>query len=135
MSDEDPDVDELFEEADEQARTDVSANAVGDETDVVNAIADAYDQLRNGDTSTTLTLRDERIAAIIRGLDKSGQLSEISQSAWNSARGEPSGQIESRSGALAGLLRAGLESVDESIFDTDQEAFDQYREEHETQKR
>jgi hypothetical protein len=112
----DPDVDDLFAEADDQSRTDVPANDGSDTSSVelADAIAEEYRRVRDGDASTTLTLRDERVAAIVRGLDE---------------------VPESRSSLLAGLLRAGLQEADGSVFETDQTAYQQYQTEHESEKR
>ena len=133
----DPDVDDLFAEADDQSRTDVPANDGSDTSSVelADAIAEEYRRVRDGDASTTLTLRDERVAAIVRGLDEVDQLADLSETVWADVPGEPNGQPESRSSLLAGLLRAGLQEADESVFETDQTAYQQYQTEHESEER
>jgi hypothetical protein len=138
MSDDnDVDVDELFEEADSQSRTDVTVDSgeENQEVDLVAEITEQYRLLRQEGKSNALTARDERVAAILHGLDEAGELADVSEAAWSQLESEPSGQIDSRSTAISGLLRAGLEATRPDLFDTDDEAFEQYHEEYEKRKR
>lgn len=128
-------VDELFEEADSQSRTDVAAESEEEQSDLAAEIAAQYHALRDQDASDALTLRDERLAAILRGLDQVDELGKLSEEIWADIEGEPSGPIDSRSTALAGLLRAGIDATDASLFETDETAYEQYRDEYENATR
>lgn len=138
MTNSDADVDDLFDESDDKSRTDVAADdrvGVDDQTDLEAAIAEEYHRVRQSGAATTLSLRDERVAAIVRGLDEADDLGNLSADVWDAVPGEADGQPDSRSGLLSGLLRLGLKEADESLFETDRVAFRRYRDEHESQTR
>lgn len=120
---------ELLEEAKNQKRHETDPVATSDDGEVtlVDAVAEAYDDLDGGNLPENLTIRDENLAALFAGLDETDELGDIITDAARALdRDEPT--AESKAAALRLLVRVGLDEVAPDALDAGAEGFQQFRE-------
>jgi len=128
MTDEPSDPEALLEEAKSQKRHETEPSTTADDDqDLVDAVADAYADLDEGDLPENLTIRDGNLAALFAGLDETNELGGIiADAAAALDRDEP--DAESKAAALRLLVRVGLDEVAPEALDAGVEGFEQYRE-------
>ncbi|MFQ3293058.1 MAG: hypothetical protein ACI8VE_000112, partial [Natrialbaceae archaeon] len=78
----------LSSEASDQSATEQDES---EELSLADAVANAYEDLDQGELHQNLTVRDEDLAALVTGLEKTGQLNNVAQRAYNrlDLEGEP----------------------------------------------
>jgi|GEM_PF-1351026 len=122
MSDDDLDVDALIDEhkdetSDGRHATEAAVEKADDDTPALeDAIADAYEAIDAGDVSSNLTLRDDNLAALFRGLEQSGRLADVGEQAADVLDRDDE-DADSRSAVLRLLVRIGLKETDTSVID------------------
>ncbi len=79
-------------------------------------MADAYEAIDAGDVSSNLTLRDDNLAALFRGLEQSGRLADVGEQATDELDRDDE-DTDSRAAVLRLLVRIGLQETDASVID------------------
>ncbi len=132
MSDDQAKAEELLKGQTEQARhqTDPSIDDTDDTPALEDAIADAFERIDDGDLSSNLTLRDNRLAALFHGLEDAGDLAAVGDKAAAELDSDAE-DTETRAAVLRLLVRIGLETVDESVLEAGKAGRRQYLEDDE----
>lgn len=119
----DPDTDPeaLLDQARDQRRTttEPTATAAGDTPTLPDAVAEAFADLERGALNATFGFRDERLVALLVGLERSGQLATVVADARVALGRETDADPDAatRSEAARLLLRLGLQSLDADLLD------------------
>jgi len=137
MSDttDDRDPEELLEQSKEQKRHQSEPQQepeTVDESSLEEYIADVYEDLDAGEVPTNLTMRDRNLAALIRGLDKAGQLDEVGAD-LREHLDRDAADSESRGSVLGLLVRAGLDEVRPDLIEAGEAGYETFTERQETQ--
>jgi len=74
-----------------------------------DALREAFADVLDGDAPSNSTIRDENLAALLRGLEEAGELGRVVREANDKLGRESDG--ESRNDALKALVRLGLAQV------------------------
>lgn len=98
---------------------------------LTDAVAEAYHDLDAGDLHENLTVRDENLAALIAGLEETGQLEAVGQRA-NELLGRDE-DIDSRAALLKVLIRVGIHEVAADELDDAKQGRTQYIQEKESE--
>jgi len=110
----DKDPEELLSEGAQSRRTTTEAPTTDADTpDLQAAIKAAYDEIEAGDRPRHLQFRETDLAAIMAGLEASGDLAAVIETAAAQLDREADG--DSRAAALKLLVRLGIEAVDDEI--------------------
>ena len=121
MTDEAPnDPEDLLQQSKEQRRhtTDAASDTTNESsveeneansTSLADAVADAYDDFGDGSTHPNLTIRDQDLAALVEGLEATGELSAITRRA--NRRLDRDGATGTKASLLKALVRLGLDEV------------------------
>ncbi|APX98628.1 hypothetical protein [Natronorubrum daqingense] len=126
-------VDELVEQHKEETSEGRSGAEAAVEQDTQDtpeleaAVADAYQQIDDGELSSNLTLRDENLAALFTGLENSQQLEAVENDAA-SILGRDGRSDTNRAAVLRKLVRIGLSEVDQSLIESGKEGRRQFLE-------
>lgn len=123
------DAEALLEEAKNQKRhqTDPDVTANDGEQSLADAVAEAYDELDDGDLPENLTIRDSNLAALFAGLDETDELGSIvADAAAALDRDEP--DADSKAAALRLLVRVGLDEVAPETLDAGAAGHELHRE-------
>ncbi|ELZ05768.1 hypothetical protein [Natrialba aegyptia] len=118
MTDDQKKAEALLQGQTEQSRheTEPTDDQTDDELpELEDAIADAYEQIDDGDLSSNLTLRDENLAALFHGLEDADRLAEIGAAAAGELDRDTE-HVDTRAATLRLLVRIGLETVDEDVI-------------------
>jgi len=129
MTDDTTDAEALLEQSKQQKRheTEPTVSTRDDEPSLVEAVADAYDELENDDLPENLTIRDDNLAALFAGLDETNGLNDVIAAAASALdREEP--DADSKAAALRLLVRVGLDDVAPEVLDAGAEGYEQHRE-------
>jgi hypothetical protein len=92
---------------------------------LADAVADAFEAIDGGDVSSNLTLRDEKLAALFRGLEAVDELADVGEKAAAQLDRDQE-DTETRAAVLRLLVRIGLTEVDESVIQAGQAGRKQY---------
>ena len=133
--DTDRDPEALLEQSKEQKRhqSEAQQEPTGDDEPALEAyIADIYEELDAGEVPTNLTMRDRNLAALIRGLDETGQLDSVGADLRDHL-GRDATDSESRGSLLGLLVRAGLADVRPDLIEAGETGYQTYTERQETQ--
>jgi hypothetical protein len=95
-------------------------------------IADIYEDLDAGEVPTNLTMRDRNLAALVRGLDKAGQLNAVGADIRDHLDRDGT-DSESRGSLLGLLVRAGLAEVRPDLIEAGETGYKKYTERQERQ--
>lgn len=107
-----------------------SESGAGEEPlSLLEAIVKHHAAIDAGEKTEQMAFRDERIVALLRGLEDTGQIDELNRDA-EAALGRDQGNIEARAGTLRLLVRVGLQEVAPEAVQTAIEARHQYQAEH-----
>lgn len=113
------DAEDLLDEAKEQRRTNTepkTETSSGDSVTLVEAVADALEEIDDKGQNPTIGFRDENLFALMDGLEATGELETIVRDA-QAELGIDDDPTDNRSEACRLLVRVGLLSLDESIYD------------------
>lgn len=86
-----------------------------DQQSLADAIADAYAALEDGDQHENLTVRDRDLAALVAGLEETGELESVAARANDVL--DRDAPAESRAHLLKAVLRVGFEEVAPEAID------------------
>jgi hypothetical protein len=132
MADDRDKAEELLQDSKDQTRHGAEAQSgseSGSEVDVPTlheAIKDAHERLGADEMPENLTIRDKRLAALIRGLEVAGQLEDVAVDA-GTALGRDTNDIRgTRAATLRLLVRVGLQEVAPGTTQTAIEARKEY---------
>lgn len=131
----DRDPEALLEQSKEQKRHQSEAQQSttdADEPALETYIADIYEDLDAGEVPTNLTMRDRNLAALVRGLDKAGQLNAVGTDLRDHL-GRDRTDSESRGSLLGLLVRAGLAEVRPDLIEAGEAGYKKYTERQERQ--
>ena len=117
MSDNEQAAEELLQQSGEQKRhnSEPSTEETTDEQSLQDAIVDAYEAIDDGDTSSNITVRDENLAALVRGLENTDELTDVAEAARDELDRDE-GRV-SRSQTLGDLARVGLSVVAPEVIE------------------
>jgi len=127
MPEKDPD--EILEQSKQQKRhTSEPTDADADETpSLEEEIVAVYEALDSDEVPSNLTMRDENLAALIRGLDAADQLDAVGADARDHL-GRDAVDGETRGSVLRLLVRVGLTEARPDLLETGKNAHKQYLE-------
>lgn len=125
MTDKDPD--EILEQSKQQKRhtSEPTTNDEDDTPPLEEEIVAVYDALDADEVPSNLTMRDENLAALIRGLDAAGQLDEVGADVRDHL-GRDDADSENRGSVLRLLVRAGLTEIRPDLLETGKDAHKRY---------
>jgi len=137
MSDttDDRDPEELLEQSKEQKRHRSQPQEQHEDSDKPTLeayIADVYEDLDAGEVPTNLTMRDQNLAALIRGLDEADQLDAVGADVREHLDRDAT-DSESRGSVLGLLVRAGLNEVRPDLIEAGEAGYKAFRERQETE--
>lgn len=95
-----------------------------EEPTLAEAVAQAYDDLEEGDLYANLTVRDENLAALVSGLDAAGKLDDLTEAA-NGHLGR-NGEVGTKAALLKALIRVGISEVDADVLEAAKEGKKQH---------
>lgn len=116
----------LLESTKEQTRTNTEPKSVDRPPEVQAGIKHAFEEVLDGGASSNTTVRDVNLTALLRGLERSGALGNLTEKANDELGKEHYASSVSRSQTLALLARVGLKEVDPSLMETAAEARKEY---------
>lgn len=125
------DPEELLQQSSQQRRTSTEASEITPDAEssgpsLSEAVANALTDIDVGEMNSTFGFRDERLVALLAGLERSDQLEDVvvdAQSALDRDE-DPAGASRSEAGRL--LIRLGLQSLDEDILEEARDGYQQY---------
>ena len=120
------DLDELRKQTDPGTR----AEDTGDEEpDLEDVMVDKFKEVDSGEISKTLSVRDERLAALVHALEETGQLDDVVRAIGDQLdrNGEKDGD---RSEFLRLALRLALEESESDVLETAQSAYARHASDH-----
>lgn len=83
-----------------------------DELTLQDAVAELYQEFEDGDLSENLTIRDRKLAALIRGYERTGRLPEVASNAIEAAGKNPADEnLDARATALRYLLEYAIRDL------------------------
>jgi hypothetical protein len=132
MSDQsdDPDPEELLQQSKERRRTSTEATESDTSKEVgptlAEAVATALDDIEEGEMNSTFGFRDEKLVALLAGLERSGELTDVVVDAQEELGRDPNPAKNSRSEAGRLLIRLGLQSLDERILEEAREGYEKH---------
>lgn len=123
----------MLQESKDQTRHGAEAPSEAEDTEITaslqslqEAIRDAHESIDTDEMPENLTIRDEWLAALIRGLEATGQLEDVAVDA-GTALGRNSNDIHgTRAAALRLLIRVGLREIAPQTMETAVEARKEY---------
>lgn len=123
MSNDKDKAEKLLQESKGQSRHKTEPESAGTPT-LEDAVADAYRRLENNDLPSNITLRDDNLAALFVGLEKSGELSPLGEATADALGREAT--IDTRADVLRLLLRYAISEIDGSILERGKAGRTQY---------
>jgi hypothetical protein len=109
----------------EQTQVDSRAAAEAVDTGLEASILEAIEELEVGERSVNMCTRDERVAAIMHGLEKSGQQNALGEQLREHLGYDSDADID-RSEILRLAIRIGLREAAPDVVDAAQEAQAEY---------
>lgn len=121
MTDTDDELEELREQTDVGTRAE--AEAASDEaTELEDAIVTLLGEVESGDVSKTLSVRDEQLAALIRGLEETDSLDDVGTPLREALCRDGERDVTDRSELLRLAVRLGLREAAPEVIETAREA-------------
>lgn len=129
----DADPEKLLQQSSQQRRTSTEATeqtSTSEETgpSLSEAVADVLTDIDAGEMNSTFGFRDERLVALLAGLERSGRLADVVVDAQSALDRDENPAEASRSEAGRLLIRLGLQSLDEDILEEARSGYKQYLE-------
>lgn len=119
--DTDTDPEKLLQQSRHQRRTTTEPTASDDgdgQPTLQEAVTQAFADLEAGELNSTFGFRDERLVALLIGLERSGELTRVVRETEAALDSGPSPDSATRSAAASLLIRLGLQHLDEDILET-----------------
>ena len=121
MTDADDELEELRKQTDVGTRAE--AESAGDGTDgLEDAIVTLLGEVERGDISKTLSVRDEQLTALIRGLEETGSLDDVGTSLKEELGRDDDEAMTDRSELLRLAVRLGMQEAAPEVVETAREA-------------
>lgn len=124
------DAEELLAQSKDQKRHNTETQSEPEEESpetlsLEDAIADAYEALDAGDLHENLTVRDDNMAALVAGMQATGDLEAVGKSA--NRRLDRDFDVDTRAGFLRAVLRVGLDEVASEKLDAVEEGYHRFQ--------
>jgi hypothetical protein len=121
MTDTEDELEELREQTDVGTRAE--AEPAGDDaSDLEDAIVTLLGEVENGDVSKTLSMRDEQLAALVRGLEETDSLDDVGTPLREALGRDGDRDVTDRSELLRLAVRVGLREAAPEVIETAREA-------------
>jgi len=127
--DTDPDPEELLQQSRDQRRTSTEATASTDSDDQPSlqaAVRQAFAEVEAGELNSTFGFRDERLVALLVGLERSGELAGVVTDAQAALGKDPDPESATRSAAASLLIRLGLQHLDEDVLEAGRAGYEEH---------
>jgi len=125
MTETDDELEELREQTDVGTRAESELS--GDKTsDLEDAIVTLLGDVESGEVSKTLSVRDERLTALIRGLEETDNLNDVGASLREQLGRDDDGDGTDRSEMLRLAVRLGLREAAPEVLETARDANARY---------
>lgn len=121
MSDTDDELEKLREQTDPGTRAE--AESEEPEDDLEDAIVDVLGSIGAGETSKTLSVRDDRLAALILGLEDTAELDGIGKALNANLEQTDSDEDFDRSEVIRLAIRVGLNEAAPEVVETARDAY------------
>jgi hypothetical protein len=121
MSDTDDELEKLREQTDPGTRAE--AESEEPEDDLEDAIVDVLGSIEAGETSKTLSVRDDRLAALILGLEDTAELDGIGKALNANLEQTDSDEDFDRSEVIRLAIRVGLNEAAPEVVETARDAY------------
>ncbi len=121
MSDTDDELEKLREQTDPGTRAE--AESEEPEDDLEDAIVDVLGSIEAGETSKTLSVRDDRLAALILGLEDTTELDGVGKALETQLGRTNSDDNFDRSEVIRLAIRVGLKEADPEVVQTARDAY------------
>lgn len=118
--DTEPDPEALLEDAKEQRRTSTEPTTAPDATtggSLADAVAGAFEDLDEGEINSTVAFRDDRLVALLVGLERTAELPSVVTDAQDALGRDIDTEATTRSEAVRLLVRLGLQSLDSNLLE------------------
>lgn len=121
------DAEELLQGSMDQKRHNTDPTTADDDEspDIEAAIQDAFEAIDEGDVPSNVTVRDENLAALLRGLEDASELRRVANDA-RTELGRSTVENANRSQTLGDLARVGLAVVADEVVESGKAAREQY---------
>jgi hypothetical protein len=121
MTETDDELEELREQTDVGTRAE--AETTNDETnELEDAIVTLLGEVESGDVSKTLSVRDEQLAALIRGLEETDSLADVGTPLKEELGRDDDKDVTDRSELLRLAVRLGLQQAAPEVVETARDA-------------
>ncbi|RKS74160.1 hypothetical protein BDK61_4864 [Haloarcula quadrata] len=121
MTETDDELEELREQTDVGTRAE--AETTDDETnELEDAIVTLLGEVESGDVSKTLSVRDEQLAALIRGLEETDSLADVGTPLKEELGRDDDKDVTDRSELLRLAVRLGLQQAAPEVVETARDA-------------
>jgi hypothetical protein len=121
MTDTDEELEQLREQTDVGTRA--QSSTPGEESaDLEDAMVALLAEVEGGEVSKTLSVRDERLTALVRALEETGGLDDVGAALRNELGREADADDVDRSEMLRLAVRLGLQEAAPEILDTARDA-------------
>ncbi|GGK84340.1 hypothetical protein [Haloarcula sebkhae] len=121
MTGADDELEELRKQTDVGTRAE--AESAGDGTDrLEDAIVTLLGEVERGDISKTLSVRDEQLTALIRGLEETGSLDDVGTSLKEELGRDDDEAMTDRSELLRLAVRLGIQEAAPEVVETARDA-------------
>lgn len=121
MSSEDDEIEELRKQTEVSSR--LKARGAEDEPDALEAaIVAAFNAIDQGDLSKTLSVRDDRLAALVHGLEAEEGLEPVGVALQEALGRDVDEEVIDRSEILRLALRLGFQEAVPDVFETAKDA-------------
>jgi len=88
---------------------------VAREHPLVDAVAAAHENIESGPANPQVQSRDQDLAALLAGVDETGDIEELVREARVEIGRDPDAGAVSKAAAVSVLVRVGLQAVDEDV--------------------
>jgi hypothetical protein len=121
MTEADDELEELRKQTDVGTRAEAESD--GDGTDrLEDAIVTLLGDVERGDISKTLSVRDEQLTALIRGLEETGRLDDVGTSLKDELGRDDDEAMTDRSELLRLAVRLGIQEAAPEVVETARDA-------------
>lgn len=121
MTEDDDELEKLREETNVGTRAELTSTAQ-ESVELEDAMVALLGAVEDGDVSKTLSVRDARLAALVRALEETGELDDVGEALREELGRESGGGGTDRSEMLRLAVRLGLQEAASEILDTARDA-------------
>jgi|APHM01.1.fsa_nt_gi hypothetical protein len=125
MTDADDDLEELRKQTDVGTRAQSTASGK-ESTDIEDEMIELLTDINDGDVSKTLSVRDERLTALMRALEETGDIADVGASLQSELGRDTDTDEIDRSELLRLAVRLGLQQAAPEILDSARDASARY---------